>query len=266
MTRQEQKAVKELSAMISKNTKVIAKEHGFKVVSDCAYKVLGDFLYEVFLSAPPIRRGTAIRAVVSVKPCVIDNVFWDAYEMGEVARKKPFSFHITAAHSPSAHIIEEMELPVPTVDAATLVMNEVFCRFNKSIQDHHSRCSTVSDFKAEILHDTAPTARLNVVLCEIAEGNFRQAVLLAETRQFCADGFAVKAILRLLDQLYLLAYCKRLSAEAVVESGQCNIVLHLYFLQNTCFIFREPVHPLLCLYYPLFMSNKNHFQITLVIF
>ena len=89
---------------------------------------------------------------------------------------------------------------------------------------------------------------------------------LAQTRQFCADGFAVKVILRLLDQLYLLAYCKRLSAEAVVESGQCNIVLHLYFLQNTCFIFRGPVHSLLCLYYPLFMSNKNHFQITLVIF
>ena len=59
-------------------------------------------------------------------------------------------------------------------------MNEAFCRFNKSIQDHHSRCSTVSDFKAEILHDTAPAARLNVVLCEIAEGNFRQAMLLAE--------------------------------------------------------------------------------------
>ncbi|MBM6911264.1 hypothetical protein [Oscillibacter valericigenes] len=180
MTRQEQKAVKELSEMISKNLKVIAREHGFKVVSDCAYKVLGDFLYEVFLSAPPVRRGTAIRAVVSTKPCVIDNVFWDVYEMGEVARKKPFSFHITAAHSPSAHIIKEMELPVPTVNAATLVMNEAFCRFNKSIQDHHSRCSTVSDFKAEILHDTAPAARLNVVLCEIAEGNFRQAMLLAE--------------------------------------------------------------------------------------
>ena len=180
MTRQEQKAVKELSEMIAKNLKVIAREHGFKVVSDCAYKVLGDFLYEVFLSAPPVRRGTSIRAVVSTKPCVIDNVFWDVYEMGEVARKKPFSFHITAAHSPSAHIIKEMELPVPTVDAATLVMNEAFCRFNKSIQDHHSRCSTVSDFKAEILHDTAPAARLNVVLCEIAEGNFHQAMLLAE--------------------------------------------------------------------------------------
>ena len=49
MTRQEQKAVKELSEMISKNLKVIAKEHGFKVVSDCAYKVLGDFLYLLIL-------------------------------------------------------------------------------------------------------------------------------------------------------------------------------------------------------------------------
>ena len=47
MTRQEQKAVKELSEMISKNLKVIARKHGFKVVSDCAYKVLGDFLYEM---------------------------------------------------------------------------------------------------------------------------------------------------------------------------------------------------------------------------
>ena len=97
MTQQEQKAVKKLSEMISKNLKVIAKEHGFKVVSDCAYKVLGDFLYEVFLSAPPIRCGTVIRAVVSTKPCAIDNVFWDMYVMGEVARKKPFRFHITAA-------------------------------------------------------------------------------------------------------------------------------------------------------------------------
>ena len=140
MTRQEQKAVKELSEMISKNLKAVAREHGFKVVSDCAYKVLGDFLYEVFLSAPPVRRGTAIRAVVSTKPCVIDNVFWDVYEMGEVARKKPFSFHITAAHSPSAHIIQEMELPVPTVDAATLVMNEAFCRFNNCFwMSHRSR-------------------------------------------------------------------------------------------------------------------------------
>ena len=43
MTRQEQKAVKELSEMISKNLKVIAKEHGFKVVSDCAYILLSSY-------------------------------------------------------------------------------------------------------------------------------------------------------------------------------------------------------------------------------
>ena len=92
MTRQEQKAVKELSTMLSKNLKVVAGEHGFKVVSDCAYKVLGDFLYEVFLSAPPVRRGTAIRAVVSTKPCVIDNVFWDVYEMGPLISSRKWNY------------------------------------------------------------------------------------------------------------------------------------------------------------------------------
>ena len=131
--------------------------------------------------------------------------------MGEVARKKPFSFHITAAHSPSSHIIKEMELPVLTVDAATLVMNEAFCRFNKSIQDHHSRCSTVSDFKAEILHDTAPTVRLNVVLCEIAEGNFRQAMLLAEK-----DGY----IQRLLNENNQLRY------EVELLRGKVHLLMH----------------------------------------
>ena len=59
-------------------------------------------------------------------------------------------------------------------------VDEGLLRFACYVAVCHSRCSTVSDFKAEILHDTAPTARLNVVLCEIAEGNFRQAMLLAE--------------------------------------------------------------------------------------
>ena len=105
MTRQEQKAVKELSTMLSKNLKVVAGEHGFKVVSDCAYKVLGDFLYEVFLSAPPVRRGTAIRAVVSTKPCVIDNVFWDVYEMGEVAGRN----HLVS--------ISQRHIPLPLISS-----------------------------------------------------------------------------------------------------------------------------------------------------
>ena len=64
MTRQGQKAVKELSEMISKNLKVIAREHGFKVVSDCAYKVLGDFLYECFI----LGKHTARKDVASISP------------------------------------------------------------------------------------------------------------------------------------------------------------------------------------------------------
>ncbi len=48
------------------------------------------------------------------------------------------------------------------------------------IEQHHSCCATIADFKAEIVRTESPTDRLNVVLCEIVEGNYQSALLLAE--------------------------------------------------------------------------------------
>ncbi|MCM1538148.1 MAG: hypothetical protein NC254_07110 [bacterium] len=107
MTRQEQRTVKELRRIIDQNLKAVSKTYGFKVVSKCAYKVIDGFLYEVYISAPPIKCGTAINVTVSVKPCAIDDAFWELYGMQEIARKKPFSFHITAAHAPYPHTIKK---------------------------------------------------------------------------------------------------------------------------------------------------------------
>lgn len=75
MTRQEQRMVKELRETIDRELHAVSKYYGFKVVSKCAYKVIDGFLYEVYISAPPIKRGTAMSAKVSVKPCIIDDVF-----------------------------------------------------------------------------------------------------------------------------------------------------------------------------------------------
>ena len=49
---------------------------------------------------------------------------------------------------------------------------------------------------------------------------------LAQPRQLCPDGFAVGLIIRLLDQTHLLPYCKGHRAVAVVQAGQCYIILH----------------------------------------
>lgn len=181
MTRQEQRRVKELRETIDRNLKAVSKPYGFKVVSKCAYRVMDGLLYEVSISAPPIKCGTAISAEVSVKPCAIDDVFWEVYGMQEIAQKQPFSFHINAAHAPYAHTIQKFEVGAgPTAEAAGGALDEAFRQSDAIVKQHHKCCATIADFKAEIAGSESPTDRLNVVLCEIAEQNYQRALLLAE--------------------------------------------------------------------------------------
>lgn len=172
--------VRELNGMIRQNLKSISKQYGFRVVQGCAYKVLNSFLYEVYIDAPPICRGTALTAKVSGKPCAIDDVFWEAYQLQETARKKPLSFHITAAHAPYPHEIQTMELPVDAESEPVSVLEQALRLSEDVIAHHHSRCKTVSDFRAELVDEQNPISRLNVVLCDLAEGNYSSALDLTE--------------------------------------------------------------------------------------
>jgi hypothetical protein len=182
MTRQEQRMVKELRGIIDKDLKTVSKSYGFKVVSKCPYKVIDGFLYEVYIVAYMSECGAAISAEVLVKPCAIDDVFWEVYDMQEIARNKPLSFHITAAHAPYSHIIKEIEVCVeqPTAEAAEVALDEAFRQSNAIIEQHHKGCTTIADFKAEIEGFANPIDRLNVVLCEIAEKNYQSALSLTE--------------------------------------------------------------------------------------
>lgn len=180
MTRQEQRMVKELRETIDRNLKAVSKSYGFKVVSGCPYKVIDGFLYDVYVSAPPIKRGTAISAEVSVKPCAIDDTFWEVYGMKEIAQTKPLSFHITAAHAPSPYYIKKIEVCVESIAEAGAALDEALRLSDDIISQHHKCCATIADFKAGIVGSKNPDDRLNVVLCEIVEGNYQRALLLAK--------------------------------------------------------------------------------------
>lgn len=192
MTRTEQKMVRELDKALKQNLRSASKLYGFKVVQECAYKVIDGFLYEVYVYAPPAKCGTAIKAKISVKPCVIDEIFWEVYQLKEAAQKKPFSFHITAAHVPYPHTIKEIEIPVQSVNKAIEALNEALCLSDTIVERHHSSCMTIDDFKAKIAGTENPTDRLNVVLCEVAEGNYKCALSLAE-KELAADRLALFA-------------------------------------------------------------------------
>lgn len=100
--------------------------------------------------------------------------------MQEIARKKPLSFHITAAHAPYPHTIKEIEVCVESRMEAGTALDEALRLSDAIIEQFHRCCATIADFKAEIAGAESPDDRLNVVLCEIVEGNYQSALLLAE--------------------------------------------------------------------------------------
>lgn len=152
---------------------------------------------KVHIFVPPVKCGTAMSADVYVKPCIIDDVFWEVYEMQEITRKKPLGFHITAAHVPYSHIIKNFEICVKSMAEAGEALDEALRLSDTIIEQHHICCATIADFKAEIAGGENPIERLNMVLCEIAEENYQAALQLAE-KELKTDRLALFA--KLTDQ------------------------------------------------------------------
>ena len=100
--------------------------------------------------------------------------------MEEIARKQSFSFHVTAAFAPYSHNILEQRFAIGNAEETGAVLDEIFGLMDQYILEHHRQCNTIAGFKAEILQKDTSSSRMNVVLCEIVEGNFQEAARLTK--------------------------------------------------------------------------------------
>lgn len=180
MTREEQKAVRELKNSIKKMLRPICKSFKYKTASGWAYKVINDYIYILYIDAYPISLGRYISTKISVKPALIDNIFWEVYEMADIAKGQSFSFHIAAAHAPYPLEIEKFETPVATLEDVTLAIEEILRKADDILEQYSKRFLTISSFKSEIYNRKDPISRLNTALCNIAEENYQEALSIAQ--------------------------------------------------------------------------------------
>lgn len=180
MTREEQKAVRELKNAVKKILKPIGKALNYKTVSGWVYKVVNDYIYILYISVPPVSRGKYIRAKVSVKPILIDTIFWEVYEMTEIAKGQSFSFHVAAAHAPYPYTIEEFDTPITSLEDVTSALEDIFRKSDNIIEQYSEQFLTISSFKTEICNKKDPSSRLNTALCNIAEENYQEALSIAQ--------------------------------------------------------------------------------------
>lgn len=180
MTREEQKAVRELKNAVKKMLRPSCKAFNYKTASGWVYKVVNDYIYILYISVPPVSRGKYIRTKISIKPILIDNIFWEVYEMTEIAKGQPFSFHVAAAHAPYPFTIEKFDAPVTSLEDVASALEDILRKSDNTIEQYSKHFLTISSFKTEICNRTDPSSRLNTALCNIAEENYQEALSIAK--------------------------------------------------------------------------------------
>ncbi len=183
MTREEMRIQREIKqALEKKHLKPICKSRGFKVISGCPYRVVEGLLYTLYVS----NNNENIIMQLYVKPLIIDDLFWEIFNMKEEAAKQPFSFHVVAAFVPYSLSLERFQLPINSAEETEEVLNKAFDRIEEFISEYSVKLKTVSDYK-NLLSEQKVVNHLNCMLCDIAEGDYKSALDRAEERIAAKD-------------------------------------------------------------------------------
>ncbi len=182
MTREQMRLQKEYKLLVEKQLfKQTAKQFGFKTISGSAYRKEGDWLY----IADMIARYDSLLVKIEVKPLLLDELFWEIFEMKAEVAKKPLSFHVNACFVPYSLTFREWIIPFTGIEHTAEVLEQAFTECQSVIAQGLESIQNLSDYR-ELLMQKDHVNMLNVMLCDIAEGQYAQA--LAEAEQELAAG------------------------------------------------------------------------------
>ena len=180
MTHKEQQAVRELKKTVAKTLKSLVKEFGYKLLSGWIYKVVNDYLYLVNIDVYPASLGKYISTKISVKPLIIDNIFWEVYEMDDLIKITSINPHISASEGPYPLIIKEYNTPAGPTDEVDYALIRVFEEADSIINEYNKRFTDISSFKSELEGREDEHSVLGIILCDIAEGNYKDALSITK--------------------------------------------------------------------------------------
>ena len=180
MTHKEQQAVRELKKTVAKTLKSLVKEFGYKLLSGWIYKVVNDYLYLVNIDVYPVSLGKYISTKISVKPLIIDNIFWEVYEMDDLVKITSINPHISASEGPYPLIIKEYNTPAGPTDELDYALIRVFEEADSIINEYNKRFTDISSFKSELEGREDEHSVLGIILCDIAEGNYKDALSITK--------------------------------------------------------------------------------------
>lgn len=204
--REEQRLVKEVGKRLSGCIKGLSKECGFLKVGGFVYKFIGDFVYVGIISVPPVDAGTRLRIDFYYKPWILDEVFWEIFEIKE-GPKQPKSFHVRGTFTAPLVQIENYKVVIPDIEGMDTAYKNILVGLTQKIKDHHKKIYDLTTFQSDIKGNEHQL--LNYILTEVCQENHAVAKNLLETAisQGKSGGFAdisQKSIFQ-----YALEYCQQ---------------------------------------------------------
>ncbi len=174
MTREEQKRLKELKKELTIAEKTLSKDLGFKRSHDFTFCFIGEFAYWVSVNVN--NDGSALLANISVKSTLLDNLFWNVFEIPE-NHNQPKSFHIYGAFvSPFFCLTNQYNVSLE--NGVEIAYTNILSQANQTIKQYGTTLKTITDFQNLIKDE--PYQKLNFVLCEIYLGNKENAEKLIQ--------------------------------------------------------------------------------------
>lgn len=208
MTRDQMRMRKEYETLIDKQLfRPTAKQYGFRTVSGFAYRKEGDWLYIVSM----LVRYDSLYIRIGVKPLSLDELFWEVFEIKAEVARKPLSFHVNAAFVPYSLNFREWSIPFTGIAHTTEVLEQAFTECRSAIAQGLESIRNISDYR-ELLMQQDHVNMLNVILCDIAGGDYAQA--LAETEQELEAGHSGGFVTMEKGDIYeyIVRYCRERSA------------------------------------------------------
>lgn len=176
MTREQMRLQKEYKTLVEKQLlKPTAKQFNFKTISGFAYRKEGDWLYIVNM----IARYDSLVVRISVKSILLDELFWEIFEMQAEVSKKPLSFHVNAAFVPYSLTFKELTIPFTGIEHTSEVLEQAFIECQSVVAQGVENIQSISDYR-ELLLQRDRVNMLNVILCDVAEGHYAQALTKTE--------------------------------------------------------------------------------------
>ena len=142
--------------------------------------MVNDYLYLVNIDVYPVSLGKYISTKISVKPLIIDNIFWEVYEMDDLVKITSINPHISASEGPYPLIIKEYNTPAGPTDEVDYALIRVFEEADSIINEYNKRFTDISSFKSELEGREDEHSVLGIILCYIAEGNYKEALSITK--------------------------------------------------------------------------------------